>query len=232
MSETRVTGCSVRGPAHVRDGSPGQDAWSAVAEPVAFAVACDGMGSRPLAHEGARAATRAALRAWRLWRRSNAGSPEDLVRLIEVLWRLDLGGIAPAEACTTCLVYAEDLHGRAVVAQLGDGLIVRRSPDGAVTTHPSRKLDFGTTHALGAPHTLADWSLAVAPPLAPGESLLLATDGVSEDLLRDRLDGLMRWLHAELDSRRAPHHWLRRELHRWPVAHHGDDKTLVMLRRS
>ena len=232
MSETHVTGGSVRGPAHVRDGSPCQDAWLAAADPeCAFAVVCDGMGSRPFARDGARAATRAARRAWRLWRRSPCGGPEDLVRLLEVLWRLELGNVPPAEACTTCLVYAEDIHGRAIITQLGDGLIARRAEDGATSAHPTHALGFGMTHALGTPHTLADWSMALVPPLRPGESLILASDGVSEDLKRDRLGDLMSWLRGELSSRPRSFHWLRRELHRWPVAHHGDDKTLVMMWR-
>lgn len=232
MSETRYTGCSVRGPAHIRDGSPCQDAWLAVADGHgAMGVVCDGMGSRPLAHIGARAATRAARSAWRTWRRAPRGSAEDFVRLLEVTWRLALRDAGPGEACTTCLVYAEDRHGRAVIAQLGDGLIVRRAADGAVTVHPTRALEFGVTHALGAPHTLADWSLALGPPLGAGDAILLVTDGISEDLQRDRLGDLMAWLLGELAPLARGHHWLRRALHRWPVEQHRDDKTLLLMWR-
>ena len=84
---------------------------------MAWAVVCDGMGSRPRSREGARAATLAVRDAWRLWQKSPVGLIEDLIRLIEAAWRLRLGIIKAEEAATTCLFYAEDEYGRAAQAQ-------------------------------------------------------------------------------------------------------------------
>ncbi len=226
----RVVASSVRGPAHALEGLPCQDAWLAVPDSRAsLAVVCDGMGSRSRSREGARAATLAARDAWRLWKRSPAGSAEDLVRLLEPAWRLRLRVVPREEAATTCIVYAEDDHGRAVYAQLGDGLLARRDAHGDVTTHPSKTDGFGLTYALGTPHTLADWSLAMAAPLAQGEVLVLATDGVSEDLEPQRLGDLARWAVDELGPLRRPGVALARELRNWPVPHHRDDKTLLVM---
>lgn len=226
----RVVASSVRGPSHTRDGLPCQDAWLAVADlRAAFAVVCDGLGSRPFAREGARAATLAARDAWRHWRRSPMGSAEDLIRIVEVVWRLRLRATPPDEAATTCLIYAEDGHGRAVLAQLGDGLIARRGSDGEVAIHPSRVSGFGLTHALGTPHTLADWSLAVVAPLSPGDALVLATDGVSEDLVPARIGDLAQWIIDEIATGPVPGRQLAREIRDWPVPHHQDDKTLLVM---
>lgn len=226
----RVVAASVRGPSHVRDGSPCQDAWLAVAKPSgSLAVVCDGMGSRERAREGARAATSATRDAWRLWRRSPVGSVEDLVRLVEVIWRLRLQRVPADAAATTCLVYAEDGHGRAVVAQLGDGLIARRGEAGDVDVHPSRSEGMGLTHALGTRHTLADWSLAAAAPLAPGEILVLASDGVAEDLEPTRIGDLAVWVTEEVAAERSPARALAQHLRHWPVPHHQDDKTLLVM---
>jgi len=226
----RVVASSTRGPAHARAGQPCQDAWLAVAVPdAALAVVCDGMGSRAHARQGARAATLAARDAWRLWQRSPVAPAEDLVRLLEVAWRVRLRSLAPNEAATTCLLYAEDGHGRAAFAQLGDGLVARRGADGAVAVHPSRAEDFGATHALGTPHTPDSWSLALAAPLGKGEALVLATDGVSEDLDRARIGDLAAWVIDELARRQSPGRLLAAELRRWPVPHHRDDKTLLIM---
>ena len=226
----RVVASSVRGPSHVRDGLPCQDTWLAVADARAsLAVACDGMGSRAQAREGARAAVLAARDAWRHWRRSPAGSIEDLIRLLEALWRLRLGRTLPDTAATTCLLYAEDDHGRAAQAQLGDGLIARRSADGSIAVHPSRSEGFGLTHALGTPHTLADWSFAFVEPLIPREMLVLATDGVADDLQPGRVGDLAAWVVNELGPQRRPGQALAHELRNWPVPHHQDDKTLLIM---
>ena len=226
----RVVASSVRGPSHERDGLPCQDAWLAVADVRAsLVVVCDGMGSRTRSHEGSRAATLATRDAWRLWRRSPVGSVEDLIRLLEAAWRLRLGRIPPEEAATTCLLYAEDSHGRAAQAQLGDGLIVRRLVDGAVAVHQKHTEGFGLTHALGTPHTLADWTYALVEPLRTHEVLLLATDGVSEDLQPNRLGDLAAWVVDELGPTQRPGQALARELRNWPVIHHQDDKTILVI---
>lgn len=226
----RVVASSVRGPAHQRDGLPCQDAWLAVpSDHACFAVVCDGMGSRPRGRDGARAATRAARDAWRAWCRSPVGSVDDLVRLLEVFWRLRLGPLRPEDCATTCLLYGEDGHGRAAVAQLGDGLIARMSANAEVSVHPSKAVGFGLTDALGCPHTLAHWSLALGAPLEPGEALLLATDGVSEDLEFSRLGDLVSWVTGDLALHSQPWRRLASELRRWPVPHHQDDKTLLVM---
>jgi len=226
----RVVATSVRGPAHVEEGLPCQDYWLAVAAPRAsLAVVCDGMGSRPRSREGSRAATLAVRDAWRLWQRSPVGLVEDLIRIIEAAWRLRLGQVAAEEASTTCLFYAEDGHGRAAQAQLGDGFIARRGADGAVSVHPSRSEGFGLTHALGTPHSLADWSFSFVEPLAPNERLVLATDGVSEDLEAGRIGDLATWVADELAAAQHPARALARELRNWPVPHHRDDKTLLVM---
>jgi hypothetical protein len=164
-----------------------------------------------------------------MWRRSPVVSIEDLIRLIEVAWRIRLQSLTPDTAATTCLLFAEDGHGRAVLAQLGDGLIARRGADGAVAIHPSRGAGFGLTHALGAPHTLADWSLALARPLTTGEAVVLATDGVSEDLEQARLGDLTAWVTGDLAAHPSPGRALARELRAWPVPNHQDDKTLLVM---
>lgn len=228
----RVVATSVRGPSHVRDDLPCQDAWLAVASPRAcLAVVCDGLGSRPRSREGAQAATLAVRDAWRMWQRSPVGTVEDMIRLVEAGWRLRLGRVPAEEAATTCLLYAEDGHGRAVQAQLGDGLIARRSADGDVAVHPSRGTGFGLTHALGTPHTLAEWSNAWVTPLAVGDTLLLATDGVSEDLNPDRLGSLAAWIVDDLGVHKRPGRVLAHELRNWPIPHHHDDKTLLAMWR-
>lgn len=225
-----VIATSVRGPAHIKEGLPCQDSWLAVVTPRGrLAVVCDGMGSRPRSMDGARAATLAVRGAWRLWQKSPVGLIEDLIRLVEVAWRLRLGTIKAEEAATTCLFYAEDEFGRAAQAQLGDGLIARRAASGEVAVHPSRNEGFGLTHALGSPHTLSDWSFAFVEPLKLHERLVLATDGVSEDLDVSKIGDLATWVTEDIGAKQNPVRALASELRNWPVPHHRDDKTILVM---
>lgn len=227
----RAVGASVRGPAHARARAPNQDAWCArILQASALAVVADGMGSRSASREGARAAIAACRTAWRHWAASPCGSPEDLVRLIEVCWRLRLGSIPPHDAATTCLVCALRPDGSGVALQLGDGLIGIRQQSGSFRTLSPERSTFGSlTQALGTPHGLRDWTIEPLGPLEEGMALLLATDGVADDLIPEKRAEFVDWILEDIAPAPAPGRALARALREWPVPRHLDDKTVVML---
>lgn len=227
----KIIGASVKGPLHVKEGLPCQDAWLASSGPRSFAVVSDGMGSRPRSEIGSRAATYAVKDALRVWSWSAHASAEDLIKLIEVCWRVRIQDVPGEEAACTCLFYVEDGHGRALRGQLGDGIIVKLDDENKTSVLKPSSGDFGRTEALGVKHTLANWALEWTKPLKSGEAMLLATDGVSEDVLEDRWADLMVWIRDEVACQDWPNRKLARELRLWPVNNHLDDKTLAMMWR-
>jgi hypothetical protein len=158
--------------------------------------------------------------------------PFHLVRLVEVLWPLLLSPRSPDECATTCLFALRERGGHLILAGIGDGLGILRKPDGALATYGGRReSDFGNeTGALGAPHRLDDWWIATDAP-GGGRAVVLASDGVSDDLEPTRLGGFVEWLVHDLGDLPRPvrQRRLRRELHSWPVPHHVDDKTLAVM---
>lgn len=226
-----MVGASVRGPAHVRAGAPNQDAWYArIRGKGALAVVADGMGSRSASREGARAAVAACRTAWNHWAAAPCGSAEDLVRLIEVCWRLRLGLIPPHDAATTCLVYALRPDGTGVALQLGDGLIGLHGAPGAFRAlTPERAAFASETRALGTPHGLRDWMMEPVGALGNGMAVLLASDGVSDDLLPEKRSGFVDWIQDEVVATPKPGRSLAKALRNWPVPRHLDDKTVVLL---
>jgi serine/threonine protein phosphatase PrpC len=227
----RSLGASVRGPAHARLGEPNQDAWCARIGPTgALAVVADGMGSRALARQGARAAVAACTSAWRHWTASPRGTGEDLVRLIEVLWRMRLGHTPMTDAATTCVVCALRADGGGVFVQLGDGLAGIRDAHGSFRSLTPERTTFGSvTRSLGTPHGLRDWTIESLDPVEPGSALLIATDGVADDLLPESRAGFVEWLICDVAAKPSPQRALGRVLRDWPVPKHLDDKTLVLL---
>jgi serine/threonine protein phosphatase PrpC len=230
----RCFGASVAGPGHVRDGLPNQDAWShAAAAGGRVVVVADGMGSRPLADIGARAACGAVPEAVRAWARHPGADASLLLGLVHLFWRARLGSCAPDQAATTCLFAFMRGDGSGVVAQLGDGVILMRDPDGVRPLQERGADSFtNTTLALGITKSIGAWSTRILAPSC--RSVVLCSDGVADDLLPDRYRDFVGWLEGEISplpvaTRRRR---LARELDRWPTPGHIDDKTLAYLARS
>ena len=225
-------GATVAGPGHLRDGLPNQDAWGhARAAGGQVVVVADGLGSRPHAATGARAACRAVPEAVRVWSRHEGASMDVLLGLVHLLWRARLGSVEPDTAATTCLFTFVRNDGSGLVAQLGDGLILLGEGD-QVESLQARAPDAfsNTTRALGVTRSVGAW--ATRPLDARDRTLVLCTDGVSDDLLPDRYSELLRWLDTEFAARppgprrRA----LASALSAWPTPNHLDDKTLALIR--
>ena len=238
MIETvEMYGASVRGPRNRREGRVNQDAWVRAAGAFGHMIgACDGVGSRPASDTGARAACQALRRAAGLWPgTASSADPANLVRLLEILWRLELTPRAPAECASTCAFVLREPDGHLLLAGLGDGLAIIRSADGSTATFGRRDSDaFGNeTLALGTPHRISDWWTATDPP-NHGRMVVLVTDGVADDLDIERLDAFMEWLSADIGRLAPAARWRRlcRELRDWPVPRHVDDKTIVVLEET
>lgn len=231
-------GASVAGPAHREAALQNQDAWTSGlfrtedGTQVQFLAVCDGLGSRLQSREGARAAVRAARLAVRHWGTARQASPGQLIRLIELLWRLEVSPHDPQACATTCLVAAVQTRSglsRVTVATLGDGLAAYRE-NGVVTTVGGRGDGYANqTVALGIPHHMDAWATQIWET-EDSFSLILATDGVADDLQPAALPTFLDWLDGV--GQRAPRArgpTLRRALERWPVPGHSDDKTIAVL---
>jgi len=174
--------------------------------------------------------------ASRAWARADGADPVDLVRLASVLWRLRVAPAAPRDCATTCLFALLTRDGRLVLGGLGDGVVaLRSSADGSVETVLGRASGgFGNeTLALGASKPGVGWVVREVPVGTQPFAVLLATDGVADDLEADRLLLFIGWLEEEFRDAtpRARWRWLARELRSWPTPRHLDDKTVALMWR-
>ncbi len=87
------------------------------------------------------------------------------------------------------------------------------------------------TSGLGASRTPRAWKLEELPPTDQDRMAVLATDGVSDDLIPEKLDGLCDWLADSFQSLPPAARWraLAAELRAWPTPGHLDDKTLAVV---
>lgn len=229
-----IFGAAVRGPLHVKQGRPCEDAWRRVAsEDLAAMAISDGMGSRPLSGLGARAATGVAIRAARSWASNPAIALDWVCRLVEVQWRFALGPEEPQECAATCHLLAATREGGLVYVGLGDGMALLWAGDQPVESLSSRPgADFvNETLALGVNHRLSDWvQVRLRLPESPWIAAII-TDGVADDLHPERLTEFLRWLRDDIGAMPASDrtHALRKALREWPTPGHLDDKTVAVM---
>lgn len=225
-----LMGASVRGPAHVRAGLPNQDAWyGRLLRGHGLIVVCDGLGSQPRSADGARAACRSVADALRRWQRVPQADPQLVLRLIHASWNLLVDPLGREACATTCLFGAVLGDGRIVLAQLGDGLAALKTGR-EIMALPAGGDGFGNmTTGLGIASDLREWQIQVLPPQQGPAALVLASDGIADDLLPVRraefLDHLIRRYGAGPNGGRA----LATALRAWPTPRHLDDKTVAVL---
>lgn len=229
-------GASVRGPLHRTEGRPNEDSWLRAKGSFGdLAVVCDGMGSKPNAREGARAACTAVREAVSRWSKADGAPLAYLPHLVEVLWRLRLHPTDPASAVTTCLLALATPRGTLIVGGVGDGLAMARSGSDLQVIIGDRGKDFANeTNGLGTSKGPRAWTLVELPATERDRIVVLATDGVADDLLPERLDGFCDWLVDSFVPLTPRERWRRlsAELRGWPTPGHLDDKTLAAIYAS
>jgi serine/threonine protein phosphatase PrpC len=208
-----------------------QDAWRGTAGRFgSLVVVADGLGSRPYGGLGAVAACRAGHRAVRELAMTGIPDPATLFPRIEEHWRRELEPREPAECGTTVLLSLVHASGGVLLGQLGDGLIAIGV---GATAEPlvSGRAGFGNeTDALGASGRAPAWHSRWLPSPPAGFRILMATDGVADDLSPEHVCGFITELARQFGPLPPPerHRRLCAELRAWPTPGHFDDKTLAL----
>lgn len=222
-------GSTVVGPRHCAEGRPNEDSWLGVSGAFGtLIVVSDGVGSKSNARRGSQMACRAVHDAVRAWHKENSRCLDGLLTRIEPLWLSLVAPAASHDCAATCMFALAHSYGLLHVAAIGDGLAVRQTPQQVDWITGDRAGAFlNETTCLG---DSAPWKSQTFQCHGE-ESILLATDGVADDLLPERVDDFVRWLIENFASMPPRLRWraIQRELRDWPTPHHTDDKTLVVL---
>lgn len=228
-----AAGVSIIGPLHAESGSPNQDViglwgwrngW--------IMTVCDGLGSKLKSHVGARVAAHVARRVIR-----TGMSWDDMRGLVQAIyqsWIDELGPTTIDDAATTFLLAACDSSGKVIAAQIGDGIVLYSSQGKFHVLTPPRAGFVNQTSGLGISKSFNDWSIANLTLSQPGDGILLATDGISDDLRPDRQEEFFRSMGKQVvrRKRRGAKKWFREQLECWPTPGHCDDKTLGIIVRT
>lgn len=226
-------GASVQGLLHKKENRPNEDAWAKkTTRSTTVVVVSDGMGSKPNARLGAQMACKAVSDSLRSWAKAPNPPPVYLLRLIHINWSLRVLPYSEADSATTCLFATVLASGKLVLGQLGDGIVALREPDGMVTQLDTVKEGFGNeTTGLGIAKSTKEWSILTRSRPSPGTAILLASDGIADDLKRDQIGEFIEVLVDDFAplSPKKRYQALASELRQWTTENHLDDKTLAVL---
>ena len=218
---------SVIGPAHISENLPNQDAVGHFINKNHWAIiVCDGMGSKAHADVGADVAVRSIKATLR--RSEFDAAARSVISGFYQLWldMLKQLGIRPNDAVTTVLIVWGNHQGNFRTFQLGDGVISTAS---RVITPFSNDEFSNLTTGLGLSKKLSDWVISEGILSNKDKGILLASDGVSEDVTDHCafIQALIAYSHRK-SARRVKKH-LKSMLINWPTPHHTDDKSLNMV---
>lgn len=222
-----ATGSSVIGPAHKQDNQLNQDAVMVHGVQQGWCIAtCDGLGSREKSHIGSRKAAQELRNILRQLPLDSTVTPLQISQITQTHWLEQLGDIRPYE--TTCIWAYVDADGYGKAAQIGDGLLLIKAGGVLRVISPERDGFGNQTLTLGHAKA-ADWATIEFQLSQAGDGVLLMTDGISDDLIPDQLEGFFDVIYQQLkkSNKRRCKRWLTKELEEWSTPKHGDDKSIA-----
>lgn len=224
-------GTSVRGPGHVRSGTPNQDSFLTLRRRWGdVVVVSDGVGSHKTSEYGSRAACLSVYYAAQEWKDTNT---DTLISSIQSNWLSFIRPFDPQKSAATCL-FAIRRNTDIILGMLGDGLISVLRRDGSYFEIIENKdVCFSNqTSALSEKTQIDSWHLIKIDPNVCN-AILLCTDGVADDLLPNKRIDFIRHIYEQSKkySICKIYRELKSMLENWPVPKHSDDKTIACLFR-
>lgn len=225
--ETKAAGCSKIGASHIRNGEPNQDSFLIRLNGClkVFAVA-DGLGSHKYSKKGSSAVCRA---VWKTFKALSKGeiNAAEITAEIENNYRAALKKRHKSRAGTTCIfcaVFDDVLY----VGQAGDGVCCINIDGGFKKTAPQGGDFTNEVHALSGDREFNAWKFRqLNISAASTVEIMLTTDGISEDILPDKMQGFMQYVSEKAFAEKRG---LKKLLDGWSVPASLDDKTIVIVR--
>ena len=196
-----------------------------------ISIVTDGLGSAKHSNIGSFQATKAVRKAITQWRSLKENNSSVLLQLIHFYWNLFINDLSleKKDCSTTCLfIYIDKENSKAVIAQLGDGMIYFKSDNYIYLTPASE--DFNYTKSLGSSKSVNDWTIKSIKLDINNFKFFIATDGISDDIVQNREEEFIDYLIRTMDKlkRNNCNRYLQETLNDWPTKFHTDDKTICI----
>jgi serine/threonine protein phosphatase PrpC len=194
-------------------------------------VIADGLGSSQNSDYGSKTAINAVKKAVIQWRKLRKKNINVLIQLTHFFWNLLIRDTdyKKEDCLTTCLfAYVDKKTKEVILAQLGDGMLFYESSNEKVVIKSKEEYNF--TKSLGVSKSIKDWNTYTSSYKHEGFSILVVTDGISEDIVVNKEKEFTCSLIKELSQIKKDkrNRYLRQLLANWPTKFHADDKSIII----
>lgn len=226
-----ITGASIIGPAHIRQHMPNQDAFKFCNYRYGCVMAvADGVGSDRYSHFGSKAVVQAVHEAFCAYVRGDINRTQ-ITKSIYRYYISILKKRYQLAASTTCLFAAYIFNQGLYLGLIGDGIIC-----GSINSQPFVMQKTSDAFAnivkpLSPQRPNPTWTTKYIPEHRLNSiRLMLATDGVSEDILPNKESDFASYLIDYVNSWRAKDRQIKllNILENWETPKSLDDKTIVL----
>ncbi len=226
-------GYSSKGEMHKKNNLPNQDAWFSYKYFFgSLVVVADGMGSKKFSEFGSKMACKASYDAVNYWYKNKSSNVRHLLMILQTMWTsLVSVKYSDKESCSTILFALALNNGKLITAQLGDGIILVNRGKYASNLSKEREGFGNETYALGSTWNIDKWIINEFDITDDIKGIILATDGVADDLLKDKYLEFSEYI-LNISDEFPQKRWriLKDELENWPTPFSGDDKTIGVLK--
>ncbi|GAE27523.1 hypothetical protein JCM9140_3675 [Halalkalibacter wakoensis JCM 9140] len=229
-------GASIIGQSHLEAALKNQDAYTILESSFGTVmVVADGVGSKPHSDVGSKAICQSVVQAVKIWHSKENAPIQLLIRLIHTLWELNISPLEKKDCSTTCLFAVYLKTGKLYLGQLGDGIIGFIHEDN-FSVLKIKEEEFGNlTQSVDSVTSLTDWTIKEIDLTTSNFSLLLATDGISEDLIEDKRKEFVEYLVQLIKEKPAlklKNRRIKKLIKGWITNYSLDDKTMIIFNRE
>ena len=226
-----ITGASVAGSVHVRQNMPNQDAFKCRNYGYGYVMAvADGVGSDRYSHFGSKAVVQAVHEAFCAYARGDLRRTQ-ITKSIYRQYISILKKRYQSAASTTCLFAAYIFNQGLYLGLIGDGIIC-----GYISSQPFIMQNTSDSFSnivkpLSPQKPHPNWITKFIPEnRLTSIQLMLATDGVSEDILPNKETDFVGYLIDCINARREEDRQMKllNLLENWETPKSLDDKTIVL----
>lgn len=230
---SKSAGCTLIGKSHIDLGIINQDSF--IIREYSFGtvmVVADGLGSLIYSNIGSKMVCEAVCEASKIWINNDNKNIRNLIKLIHILWEMKISPYEKNDCGTTCLfsLVINDTN-RVIIGQIGDGLLAYITGN-ELSILKEKNDDFlNITNSMHNVKKFSEWTYDEFILESNNLTLLMCTDGISEDIVENKQKEFILELESMLTNKKSMkqrNKKLKKILKAWKTPYSDDDKTIIL----